>query len=296
MTDSISALKLFVRVVRTGSISKAGCEFSLSQPSASRAIAMLEKDVGAPLLMRSTRAVVLTEAGADYLSRIEPILAALDEANQAVRGADQLQGELRVALPATFATREVIPKLPAFLDRHPALRINLLMDDARQDLLREGVDVAIRFGTLADSNATARLLCRNQRVMVASPEYLSRAGVPDSPPDLSDHQIIIGPSASMASWSFERDGRAQSIRLEGRVATSSNDGATAAAVAGLGIVGTGLMGCSAELSDGKLIRVLKDWDMGTTEIHAVFPAGRAAKLAAKTFVEHLISFLQSHEQ
>jgi DNA-binding transcriptional LysR family regulator len=243
--------------------------------------------------MRSTRAVVLTEVGADYLERIEPILAAFDEANQAARGADQLQGELRVALPATFAIREVIPRLSVFLDRHPALRVNLLMDDQRQDLLREGVDVAVRFGSLTDSNATARLLCMNERLLAASPGYLRRAGTPVTPAELADHQIIVGPPGVMStSWSFERDGLVQSVRIEGRVTTSVNEGATAAAVAGLGIVSTGLMGCRAELSNGTLVRVLDDWQMGAVEINAVFPAGRAAKLAARTFVEHLTQSLQ----
>ena len=294
MTDNLAALRLFVRVVRTGSISKAGREFSMSQPSASRAIAALENDVGAPLLMRSTRAITLTEAGADYLMRVEPILAALDEANQAARGGDQFRGELRVALPATFAIREVIPRLPDFLDQHPALRVNLLMDDHRQDLIREGIDVAVRFGLLTDSSATSRLLCMNEKVLAASPAYLKHVGNPTTPLDLEEHQFIIGPlDANSTNWSFELDGCVQSVRIEGRVTTSTNDGATAAAVAGLGIVSTGLMGCRAEFSDGSLVRVLEPWKMGALEVHAVFPAGRAAKLVARAFVRHLSSGLQS---
>jgi molybdate transport repressor ModE-like protein len=293
MTDSLAILKLFVRVARTGSISKAGRELGLSQPSASRAIAALEKDIGAALLTRSTRAVVLTEAGTDYLARIEPLLVALDEASQSARGGDELRGVLRVALPGSFATREVIPHLPAFLDKHPALRINLLMEDQRQDLLREGVDVAVRFGPLADSGATARLLCLNERLLVASPDYLRRAGAPANPADLTDHRIIVGPpGASAQGWSFERDGREVSIRVEGRITASSNEGATAAAVAGLGIASAGLMGCRAELASGALVEVLDNWRMDTVEIHAVFPAGRAAKAAARAFVEHLVGELK----
>ncbi len=266
----------------------------MSQPSASRAIAALEGDVGAALLLRSTRAITLTEAGAEYLARVEPILAALDEANQAARGVDQLRGELRVAVPATFAIREVIPRLPDFLGKHPALRLNLLMDDHRQDLIREGVDVAVRFGPLQDSSATSRLLCMNEKVLVASPAYLEHAGSPTTPLGLEGHHIIIGPlDANSTNWSFELDGRVQSFRIEGRVTTSSNDGATAAAVAGLGIVSSGLMGCRAELSNGSLVRVLEHWKMGAIAVNAVFPAGRAAKLAARAFVKHLSSGLQS---
>src|SRR2546426_8242830 len=156
MNDRMAALRLFVRVARTGSFSRAGRELGVSQPSTSRIIAALERDVGTALLTRTTRAVVLTEAGSEYLARIEPILDALEEANQAARGTREVRGVLRVGLPTSIAIREVIPRLPGFLDQHPAPRTDLVMDDRRQDLLREGVDVALRFGVLADSSATAR--------------------------------------------------------------------------------------------------------------------------------------------
>src|SRR5882672_3571822 len=156
MADSLNALRLFVRVTRTGSFSRAGRELGLSQPSASRIIAELEQKVGAALLTRTTRALTLTEAGADYLARIEPILAALDEAEHAARGTGELRGQLRIGLSSSFAVREIIPRLTAFLDRHPTLRVDLVMADQRQDLVNEGVDLALRFGALDDSTATVR--------------------------------------------------------------------------------------------------------------------------------------------
>jgi DNA-binding transcriptional LysR family regulator len=158
MSDRLEALRLFSRVARTGSFSAAGRELGLSQPSVSRIVADLEREVGAALLTRTTRAVTLTEAGSDYLARIEPILSALEEADHAARGTGELRGVLRVAVSSSFAVREVIPRLPAFLAPHPALRVDLLMNDQRQDLLGEGIDVALRFGALADSTAIARRL------------------------------------------------------------------------------------------------------------------------------------------
>jgi DNA-binding transcriptional LysR family regulator len=132
----------------------------------------------------------------------------------------------------------------------------------------------------------------NEKLLAASAAYLGRSGTPATSSDLADHHIIVGPpGVSSTSWSFERDGRVQSIRIEGRVTASANDGATAAAVAGLGIVSTGLMGCRAELLNGTLIRILEGWQMGAVKVNAVFPAGRAAKLTARTFVEHLKSKL-----
>lgn len=150
MNDHLSALRLFVRVARKGSFSAGGRELNTPQPTVSRVISALEREVGAALFTRTTRAVTLTDAGADFLVRLEPILAALEEAEHAVRGTGELRGVLRLGLGSTLAIREVVPRLPVFLERHPALRVDLLLDDARQDLVAEGVDIALRFGILQD--------------------------------------------------------------------------------------------------------------------------------------------------
>jgi DNA-binding transcriptional LysR family regulator len=292
MSDRLLALRLFVRVARTGSFSRAGRESGLSQPSASRIVAELEREVGAVLLMRTTRAVTLTEAGSDYLLLIEPLLAGLDEADHAARGTGELRGILRVALSSSFGTREVIPRLPAFMKIHPLLRVDLSINDRHQDLVRAGVDVALRFGVLADSTATARRLGAQPRLLVASPSYLRRAGRPQTPADLAAHSLIVGPADhNSTTWSFQRDGRPMSIRVEGRVNVSSNDGAIAAAVADLGIVSTVQWGCRAELKSRALVQVLDDWPMEQVELHAVFPAGRAAKISARALVDYLASSL-----
>jgi DNA-binding transcriptional LysR family regulator len=292
MSDRLFALRLFVRVARTGSFSRAGREFGLSQPSASRIVAELEREVGAAFFTRTTRAVTLTEAGADYLMRIEPMLAVLEEADHAARGTGELRGVLRIALSSSFGVREVIPRLPVFMESHPNLRIDLLMDDRHQELVSEGVDVALRFGALADSTATARRLGAPPRLLVASPTYLQRAGAPETPDDLETHSLIIGPAGvKPGNWFFQRGGRAVTVRVEGRLNISSNEAAIAAAVANLGIVSTALWGCRAELESGALVRVLDSWEMESVEVHALFPAGRATKPSARTFVEYLANSL-----
>jgi DNA-binding transcriptional LysR family regulator len=291
MSDRFFALRLFVRIAHTGSFSRAGRELGLSQPSASRIAAELERDVGAALLTRTTRGVTLTEAGVDYLARIEPLLTALEEADHAARGTGELRGTLRVAVSVNFGVREVIPRLPDFMQRHPALHVDLLMDDRRHDLVNEGIDVALRWGTLTDSNATARRLGASPRLLAASPAYLARAGSPDTPESLANHEVIVGPLGVGSSWSFERDGRATSVRVEGRLTTSTNQAATAAAVAGLGIVSLGLWNCRPELASGALVQVLTDWAMKPIELHAVFAAGRAAKPSARAFADYLASAL-----
>ncbi len=287
MSDRLSALRLFVRVARTGNFSRAAREVGLSQPTASRIIATLEKEIGALLLTRSTRALALTEAGAEYLARVELALAALDEADHAARGTGELRGVLRVAASSSFTVHALIPRLDDFLRRHPKLRLMLLINDQRQALISEGVDVAFRFGALADSNATARRLGSIQRVLVASPAYLRRAGRPKVPADLNSHAIVVGPMGS-DRWTFEKDGRQVSLRLEGRVVVSANEGAVAAAVAGLGIASTGIIASRKELANRTLVRVLPDWQMGSVDVHAVFPAGRATKAAARALADHML--------
>jgi DNA-binding transcriptional LysR family regulator len=191
--------------------------------------------------------------------------------------------------------RELIPRLPAFLDEHPALRVDLAMSDQRQDLVSEGVDVALRFGELPDSaTATARLLARGQRMLVASPAYLERHGTPATPAQLAVHSVIAGPMAFTGeNWTLEKEGRVLSVRVEGRITVSTNEGAVAAAVAGLGLVATSQWGCRAELERGALVRVLPDWQTGTTALHAVFAAGRAAKPSARAFVDYLAGSLRN---
>ncbi|MEI9987712.1 MAG: LysR family transcriptional regulator [Aliidongia sp.] len=289
MNDHLSALRLFTRVAQKGSFSAAARDLNIPQPTASRVIATLEREVGATLFTRTTRAVALTEAGADFLARIEPILSALDEAEHAVRGTGELRGTLRIGLSSSFALREVVPRLPRFLDRHPALHVDLLMDDQRQDPVIEGVDVALRFGDLSDSTAMSRRITAWPRILVAAPAYLAKAGVPKIPADLAGHVTIAGPSRLPQGWSFRKDGKAASVRVEGRVTATVSEVSTAAAAAGLGIASMTSGACRQELEDGTLIRLLPDWDMGSIALHAVFASGRAAKPSARGFTEFLIA-------
>jgi DNA-binding transcriptional LysR family regulator len=286
MNDRLLALKLFVRLAHTGSFSQAGKDLKLSQPSASRLIAAFEREVGAKLFVRSTRAVALTEAGADYLARIEPALAEIEEAGQALRGKGALRGNLRIGVPASAAIREVIPRLPPFLAKHPGLRIDLAVDDGRQDLIREGIDVAIRFGKLEDSSATAVRIGTNPLLVAASPAYLKRAGRPGTPNDLPKHPVMIGLPGTDSAFSFEKDGRVVSVKADAPLSANIREAAVAGAVASLGIVACSLWGCRAELKSGALVQILKDWDMGAADVHAVYPAGRGVKTAARSFVDH----------
>jgi len=299
MNDRFFSLYLFTRVAHAASFSIAARELGISQPTASRIVATLEEKVGAALLTRTTRGVTLTEAGSDYLVRVEAILAALDEADHAARGTGELRGLLRIALSTSLAVRSVIPRLRAFSDLHPQLKIEFLMSDEKQDLIGESVDVALRVGTLADTAAIARKIGVVRRILAASPDYLARKGIPTMPTDLSDHTIIVGPAGrGMEGWVFKKDGKSVSVRVDGRFILNGAEGGTAAAVAGLGIVSSGLLGMSREIESGALVRVLPDWAMGSADIHAFVPAGRAAKASARAFVAYIandLGYTLSHE-
>ncbi len=293
MTDRLLALRAFVRTAHSGSFSRAGRELGLSQPSVSRILAQLETEVGAPLLMRTTRRVTLTDAGADYLARIEPLLSDLEEADHAVRGTGELRGVLRIALSSSFGVREVIPRLPDFLERHPALRVDLGVSDARQDLVADGVDVALRLGLLRNSALVSSKLAEAPRLLAASPAYLERRGRPRDPADLAAHALIVGPGgAGPDAWTFIKSGRRISIRVEGKLTAAANEGAVAAATVGLGITATSLWACRAELERGALVRAMSDWTMDPVEVHAVFAAGRAASPAGRAFVDYLAPLLR----
>jgi DNA-binding transcriptional LysR family regulator len=297
MNDRFLSLQLFARVARVGSFSVAGREMGISQPTASRIVAALEKKVGVALLTRSTRAVTLTEAGVDYLARVDAILAALDEADHAARGTGELRGLLRIAASTSFAVRMVLPRLPLFAEMYPRLRIEFMLNDEQQDLIVDSIDVALRIGALTDSSAVAKKIGVVHRVAAASPAYLAKAGTPLTPAELSRHSIIVGPAGrGMEAWAFKKDGKATSVRVEGRFVLNGGEGATAAAVAGLGILSSGALGMLNELRSGQLVRVLPDWEMGTTDINAVLPAGRAAKPSARAFTEFVSAELRKQQE
>lgn len=287
MKDILS-LRLYTRVARLGSFSAAARETGLAQSQVSRMIAELEASLGVRLLSRTTRAVHPTEAGVEFLARMEPIIAALDDAGNSVRETGELRGVLRLGMPSTMAIRVVIPRLWVFAEAHPLLHIELMLDDRWQDMVREAVDVGIRVGHLPDGTGTARLIGQMRRVVVASPAYVDRHGAPEHPDDISHHRVIGGPAALQASsWRFEKDRTVCDIILRPVISTNDTAGALAAAVGGLGLTSTTSWACRDELCSGALVELLPDWTMASLPVHAYFPLGRSTRLAARAFVDFM---------
>ncbi|HUO00581.1 MAG TPA: LysR substrate-binding domain-containing protein [Bradyrhizobium sp.] len=292
MSDRLQELAVFVRTAESGSFSRAGRVLGLSQPSVSRIVGELEARLGVTLLLRTTRRITVTDAGALFLDRAREILAEVEDAEDAARGIDSLRGTIRLAIPVVYGTREIIPRLPKFLAAHPMLRVEMSVADQRQDLVADGADIAIRLGELDDSTFGARKLKVLQRMVVASPDYLKARGTPRTPADLAAHDCIFGPgNFGRASWSFTRNGTETSVDVHGRIHTNSGPGVFASVMAGLGIAMVSTVMVGPEIKAGLLAPLLRNYKLPPVDVHAVFPGGPRPSAKVRAFVDFLIDEL-----
>jgi DNA-binding transcriptional LysR family regulator len=294
MSDRWQEMAVFVRVAESGSLSRAAQELKLSQPSVSRIVGTLETRLGTTLLLRTTRSISLTDAGALYLERAKYLLAEMEEAEQATRGVDSLHGVIRLAMPVLYGARAVIPALATFLARHPDLRVEMIMSDARQNLITDGVDVAVRIGVgqLDDSTFGARRLALVERLVVAAPSYLSARGAPVNPGELAQHDCIIQHGVfGRESWRFTHNQSVSSVSVPARLWINSAPGVLAAAVAGLGIALATRVMAGEELRTGQLTQLLEPYRLEPAEVYAVFPAGPRLSAKVRAIVDHLAASL-----
>jgi DNA-binding transcriptional LysR family regulator len=292
MNDRFQELRLFVRAAETGSFSVTAREMGLSQPSVSRIVSELESRLGAKLLLRTTRKIVPTEAGVAYLKRAKQILYDLEEADDAAQGSANLRGTLRIAVSATLCVRFILPKLSAFLQNHPRLKMEFLAADVLHDLVAEGVDMAIRFGPLADSGFGSTSLASLKRVLLASPSYVLEHGAPTTPMDLVEHDCIFGPTGlSSQPWEFTKGLEQVSVKVDPRYSFTSAEALIACAREGLGIARASALMCKAEIKAGHLVALLPAYTLAPVEVHAVFPAGRMSTQKVRAFTTFLSAIL-----
>lgn len=254
----------------------------------------MEARLGTILLLRTTRSLSLTEAGALYLERAKHLLAEMEEAEQATRGIDSLHGVVRLAMPVLYGSRAIIPALAPFLARHPDLRVEIVMSDARQNLITDGVDVAIRLGIgpLDDSSFGARRLALVERLVVAAPAYLSARDAPVTPADLARHDCIVQQGLfGRESWRFDRNQTVTSVNVVAKLWINSAPGVLAAAVAGLGIALATRVMAGEELRSGQFVHLLKPYRLAPAEVHAAFPAGPRPSAKVRAIVDHLTASL-----
>ncbi|MCD2517810.1 LysR substrate-binding domain-containing protein [Massilia sp. G4R7] len=284
--DRLTLMETFVCTVETGSFSAAARRLNVGQPAVSKAIAQLEERLLTRLLLRSTRGLTTTEAGLAYYESAKRAIAMVDEADGAARGVSaDLVGKLRVCAAVTFARLHLIPHIKRFMDRHPALEVEVMLDDRQIDLLENGVDVALRMGNLGDSSMTARRITTGRRMVVATPGYLAERGVPQIPADLAQHEAVVylQDSGGATTWSFGRDNAEVSVTVNGSLSVNAAEGVRAAVCAGVGIAIASEWMFAPELANGEVEQLLPEWSLPTIDLWAVYPSGRLASAKARAF-------------
>lgn len=291
MMDRIDDIALFLRVLDLGSISAAARSLDLSPALASQRLQRLEKALGVRLLHRSTRRLHATPEGAVLAEQGRVLVEDLETLTSGLRQAGtEVAGNLRVTTSASFGRQYVSPLLPEFLERHPAIRLSIDLDDREQDLVSAGYDVAIRIGALDDSSLVARRLAANRRVLCASPAYLRRRGVPDTPEDLARHDcvLLVGSRGRQDLWHLG-DGRGgrTTVRVRGRFESNYGEVLRDAVVAGFGIAMHSVWHVCDDLRAGRLQVVLPGHPIADTGIHALMPQRRLVPLRVRAFVDFL---------
>jgi DNA-binding transcriptional LysR family regulator len=284
--DLIGAMRSFVRVYETGSFSVAARHLALGQPAVSKSIAQLEEKLATRLFLRSTRGLTPTDTARIFYEHAVRTLDEAELAMKAVRGEPAaLTGRLRVSGTITFVRQHLIPQLPGFLEKHPGLDIDLLLDDGNVGLIEEGVEVALRMGKLPSSNLVARRIGQCRRVVIATPAYFARHGTPQQPQDLSDHPaIVLSRGEGGEQVALVKDGVTREIALKPKLRISALEGVRSAVLAGLGVAVSSAWIFTEELDSGQVQEVLTDWELPRLDLWAVLPGGRHAGPKARAFI------------
>ena len=290
--DSVAGLRIFARVVETGSFSAAGRQLGMAPSSVSRQINELEYDLGAHLFYRTTRKLSLTEAGRIYHDHTVGILNDIDEAKLAISQLDGApSGVLRMTVAASLARRHVTSSLAVFHKRFPAVKTMLTVTDRVVDLVEEGLDLAVRVGRLKDSTLVARKIGSARRVVCASPGYLKGAGTPKVPSDLAGHLCLTFRTQPGANaWRFRGPGGSSVVRVSGSMFANDGECLSAAAVEGLGLVLLPLWLVGREIKQGRLRHVLSDHqpDPVETPLYAVYPRQKHLPPKVRAMIDFLV--------
>jgi DNA-binding transcriptional LysR family regulator len=285
-SDRLAAMEIFVRVVDAGSFSAAATQLGVGQPAVSKTVAQLEERLGVRLLVRSTRSLRLTEAGRRFYENAKPAIERVNHAERVAQGAGGLSGTLRVSASLCFSRIHVMPRLPEFLAQHPGMDINIVVNDRYVNLVEEGVDLALRTGTLTDSSLNVRKIAQVPIRVMATSAYWTTHEKPKTPDDLLAHECLIleREGKLMDEWLFRKGALECMMKTRGRLTVSAAEGLREAVLSGLGIVVVSEWLFSPELVSGAVESVLDDWVLPMHELWAVFPIGGLASAKAREFV------------
>jgi DNA-binding transcriptional LysR family regulator len=285
--DRLDELEIFLAILDEGSLAGAARRLRRSPPAITRALAQLEERLGARLLERTTRRLSPTEQGRRLAEQARSLVGGYRDAVQdAAPG--QARGLLRITAPRAFGRRHVTPVVSAFLDAHPATRVELLLSDRLLNLVEEGLDLAVRIGHLADSSFVARRVGEVRRVLVASPAYLARRGAPARPQDLARHETVFstGPGAGPVEWRFGIGADEAAVRLTPRLLVDDIDAVLVAVRAGRGIARPLSYQVMDDLAANTLVRLLPQFEPPPLPVQLVVPSARHAAAKVRAFLDH----------
>jgi DNA-binding transcriptional LysR family regulator len=286
----ISNVGVLAAVVEGGSFARAGEALGLSRSGVSRAVARLEARVGVRLLDRTTRAVSLTDEGRRLYAEVAPLLSEIQAAVTVTSGASvAVRGRLRVNVDAFFSRQFLAPHIAEFLALYPELSLELITRDQLGDLVGDGFDIAIRFGTAPDSSLVVRKLTETRSITVASPAYLAANGHPATPSDLAQHACIqVRDSSSgqpIETWAFQRNGKTVQVKTAGRLMVSEFGAMLGACAGGVGIARVKQIGVQSLLAQGLLVQVLPGWVGQSFPLNALYPSRRLPAAKVRAFID-----------
>ncbi len=289
-TLNLNRLGIFVAVVDAGSFTAAGKRLAMSKSAVSKQVKQLEQELGVRLLNRNTRSVGLTRVGEAFYERCAHIIAEVQSAAQHARQAQETpRGTLRVASTVSFGTAVLAPALPGFLQTYPDLQVELLLENKMVDLVKEGMDVALRLGYMPDSTLVCRRLTSFRHTLCAAPSYLARCAAPQTPADLANHEwnlLTIVPGYDR--WVFHKDGESFPVRATGSFRTNSPSAMIASVFHGVGIAPLLDYICKPAIARGELVPLLEGYTLDTEiGLYAVYPHQRFRPRKVQLFLEHL---------
>ncbi|MFT3771442.1 MAG: LysR family transcriptional regulator [Minicystis sp.] len=291
--DALDGLGVLRAVVEAGSFVRAGEALGLTQSAVSRAVARLEDRVGVRMFRRTARSISLTDEGLRFYESVAPHVAAIENATIEAGGSRaKVRGRLRVNVDGSVGQFVLTPRLPPFLAQHPELSVEIAVHDRMGDLVREGFDVAVRFGLPEPSALKSRLLMRTRVVTCASPAYLARHGVPRRPADIEDHPCILMRDPSTGSpfgWEFVRGRKAVSVNASGQLMVNGVGPLLAACLAGQGIAQVLELYAREHLADGRLVQVLPAWAEETYPLYAYHHSAQLMSAKVRAFLEFVVA-------
>ena len=285
--DKFDAMQMFVRVVEKGSFSAVARERGIGQPAVSKQISALEDELGTELIHRTSRSIALTEPGRDFYESALHILDDFENATSRIgRGQTTPKGLIRVTVPPTFARLHMVSKLPAFFAAYPDMAVEMA-SESPATLVEDGFDLAIHSGDLPDSTLVTRRIAQTTIILVATPQYLTRHGAPETPDDLNRFRaVVLVERGSVQPWSFGSGQEAKRVTPTGVFRTSDIEQMRMGVLEHLGIAQAPAWLFAAELREGTVLRLLTPFER-TVPILAVRPAGRRLSTKVRIFIEHL---------